>query len=433
MFYFLIFFIHSLSWSTTEDLSGIIHQLDDISIDPKCQAMSVSDLELYCAEEICGRYKDDISIITASNYHKRLTKEEVQKVKNLEKEIRDYFSTLQNNAKLIDKKIEAIKNKKASKEELSSPYAEPLAEFYPFKSQVDSLVQERMKYFPDIVASCQAAMVMDLLSRKEPNEKLYQEAFQKIDQAVISKFSLESAQNLRTHLKKNVQLEYEGMDRGSFHVSPFKVNNPLEAETLSAMVNFANKIKSHVSSYSCNSLLGISSQPTLSDSVMHERDGNQIILNMSPYTCTHGVSSPTIVAHEIAHMISHYIGNKKTSSDSKKKFTAHRDCVKTQGDSRPAPKSYRKFSKDYLTTEEDHADAMAFAIKDQQSNLCALLLSDGKEFQILKHEHRAEDTHSPSLLRAMRDFHSKGIKLPDTCRELARRKYPKGALNKCSL
>jgi len=424
----LILFISPLLYSETGQLSSIIKKLDEV-IEPQvnCEQMSDEELVRLCAESVCRDKEDNVAVITASNYHKFLTADEIKKVDSIPQEINNYFNTLKANAKLIDQKIQSLKNNNTSKE------AQELIDLYPLSSKVDALINDKLKNLPDMTASCKSAMIIDIINAKNPAPALFQEAFQKMDQAVISKLSSDSAKKLRTYLKNNVKVTYSGLGRSPFHISYYKRNNPLRGNDVSSMLDFARKINSHVDTHYCSSDLSRSSLALLTDYVAHDTKSDDIILNISPYNCTHGPSTESIVAHEVGHMVTHFVAAKKPSSSSKKKFLTHRNCVKTQGYQIPDKRKTRRFSSDHLTTEEDHADALAFEIKNMNSNFCAMLASDGKDFTNLDFQQAPGSSHSPSLLRILRDFNHKGINLPDTCLELAKRHFPKNAFHKCSL
>lgn len=434
MLYLFLILFHSLSWSSNDELGKLINGLDDMNIDPKCKGMSDGDLALYCAEEICGKHKDQISVINISNYQKILTPEEVKKVNNIPLEIRAHLENVKKQAKILDQKALAIKNGKASSEDMKSNYASDLVKLYPFAPKVEKIVQGRLDTLIEDAAVCKAWMVHNLVNAKRPKTDLLKKAAQQMDQAVLSKLSTETAQKIRSHLQNNVEVNYNGVPSNPFDVGYYP-KEPLKLSTASDFVDFAKKIQNHVDQYRCNSILKDGPQMLLNDSVGHDEKSKEkkSDLNISPYSCTHGVSTENIIAHEVGHIVTYYIANYGPSSGSKKKFIAHRECVKTQGFGQPEGKKTKRFSGDHTTTEEDHADALAFEIRNNNSNLCAMLASNGKEFMNLDYKLAEKPSHSPAMLRIMRDFHSKGMKLPDTCRELAKRNFPKQAFNQCPL
>src|SRR5690554_5497200 len=165
-------------------LSSIIKKLDEV-IEPQvnCEQMSDEELVRLCAESVCRDKEDNVAVITASNYHKFLTADEIKKVDSIPQEINNYFNTLKANAKLIDQKIQSLKNNNTSKE------AQELIDLYPLSSKVDALINDKLKNLPDKTASCKSAMIIDIINAKNPAPALFQEAFQKMDQAVISKLS----------------------------------------------------------------------------------------------------------------------------------------------------------------------------------------------------------------------------------------------------
>ena len=434
MLYILLLLLSTQSWTSTDQLGKLISGLDDLNIDPKCQAMTDSDLALYCAEELCGKSKNEISVINISNFQKILTPEEVKKVNSIPLEMRTHLTGLQKQAKLLDQKALAIKNGKASAQDAQSNYAADLVKLYPIAPKVEAMVQEKLKTLVEDAALCKASMVLDLVNSKRPKNDLLKVAAQQMDQAVLTKLSSQTAQKIRSHLKNNVQVSYPGIQRGQFDVGYYP-KKPIELKSVSDFVDFGKKINQHLNNYSCNSILKDGPQMLITDSVGHDDQSKnkRSDLNISPYSCTHGVSTENIVAHEVGHIVTYYMSNYGPSSGSKKKFLHHRECVKTQGFGQQDKRKVKRFAGDHVTTEEDHADALAFEIKNKNSNLCAMLASNGKEFMNLDYKLAANPSHSPALLRIMRDFLSKGMKLPDTCRELAKRNFSKNAFNQCPL
>ena len=432
MLFTIILFVHSISWGSVDELGNLIKGLDHLGeIDPKCKSMSDHDIASQCAEEVCGAHKKNVSVVTASNYRQILKPEEVKKIDAIPQKLNSYLSVMQKNAAAIDQKIFDIKSGKAPASELRSYQAQELLKLYPLKSKVDALVKEKKDQLPDIAANCRAYEVINLINQQQPREKLYQEAVQKIDKAYISKLSPDSAQKLRQHLAQRVKIEFKGLETSNFDYGAYNLDrNPMQGNDLESMASFAKKINTHVNAINCNSQLSRGPQPLITDSVRYDSSNQQSTLNMSPFSCSHEEASETIVAHEIGHIISNFMNSSQVSSSSKKKFLEQRECVKKQGVTVPDIKK-TKFKKDFLTTEEDHADAIALSIQSPSSNLCSFMGSDGKQFLNLEFRLNPQSSHSPAILRVIRNFHLKGRKLPDTCRELATRGFPPTVFQHC--
>jgi hypothetical protein len=428
----IILFVHSISWGSVDELGNLIQGLDHLGeIDPRCKSMSDHDIASQCAEEVCGAHKKNVSVVTASNYRQILKPEEVKKIDAIPQKLNSYLSVMQKNAAAIDQKIFDIKSGKAPASELRSHQAQELIKLYPLKSKVDALVKEKKNQLPDIAANCRAYEVINLINQQQPREKLYHDALQKIDKVYISKLSPDSARKLRQHLAERVRIEFKGLETSSFDYGAHNLDrNPMQGNDIESMVSFAKKINTHVNAVNCNSQLSRGPQPLITDSVIYDPSNQQSTLNMSPFSCSHEEASETIVAHEIGHIISNFMNSSQVSSSSKKKFLEQRECVKKQGVTVPDIKK-TKFKKDFLTTEEDHADAIALSIQSPSSNLCSFMGSDGKQFLNLEFRLNHQSSHSPAILRVIRNFHLKGHKLPDTCRELATRGFPPTVFQHC--
>ncbi len=150
------------------------------------------------------------------------------------------------------------------------------------------------------------------------------------------------------------------------------------------------------------------------------------LIHVSPHSCAHPSTGLSVVAHELGHALSHFISEDGASTESSQTYLRRRQCVVGLSPIIPVKMpegAQQKFTIDRLTTEEDMADwVMQKAVPfDQHPSSCDFLkvTADGKYdpkyLDILPHE---GDTHSGSLMRMVREWHSKHASLPASCQQL---------------
>ncbi len=150
------------------------------------------------------------------------------------------------------------------------------------------------------------------------------------------------------------------------------------------------------------------------------------LIHVSPHSCAHPATGLSVVAHELGHALSHLISEHKASSESAQTYLRRRQCVVGLSPILPVKMpegSQQKFTIDRLTTEEDMADwVMQKAVPfDQYPSTCDFLKVDAsgqydpKFLEILPAE---GDTHSGSLMRMVREWHSQKGSLPASCQQL---------------
>ncbi len=146
-------------------------------------------------------------------------------------------------------------------------------------------------------------------------------------------------------------------------------------------------------------------------------------LYVSPFSCNHQSAGASVIAHELGHAINQGFLQKKASSHSTQIYMKLRKCVssnyaKTQ---KPIEDSEFSFPGDYIKTEEDTADLIAFMAGDktvtQTPFACSLLKQDDsltKFLDLYIHED-AESNHSPSFYRLLLEVINKNIPIPTSC------------------
>lgn len=144
-------------------------------------------------------------------------------------------------------------------------------------------------------------------------------------------------------------------------------------------------------------------------------------LYVSPFTCNHAAPGKSIVAHELGHAINEGFLKKKSSSHSAQIYMKLRKCVSSNHvlGQKAIDNPELSFQGDYLKTEEDTADLIAFmAYKNEQTPYtCSLLKQDdtNSKFIDLYLAEDEESIHSPSFYRLMMEAINKGIALPPSC------------------
>lgn len=162
----------------------------------------------------------------------------------------------------------------------------------------------------------------------------------------------------------------------------------------------------------------------------HRKDN----ISVSPFTCEHHREGSGILAHELGHAISHLMNKKDMSSSSLQDYRKIRSCASDQWDIK-GPSKYNDHPGDKQFTEEDSADILSYmAINDGQSlYACGFLGSDimESEYTSLDTEPWEGATHTPSLIRLMREMTYKKSKIPKSCDVLISRHQDKMGDKKC--
>lgn len=150
------------------------------------------------------------------------------------------------------------------------------------------------------------------------------------------------------------------------------------------------------------------------------------LIHVSPHSCAHPATGLGVVAHELGHALSHLISEHKASSESAQTYLRRRQCVVGLSPILPVKMpegAQQKFTIDRLTTEEDMADwVMQTAVPfEEHPSTCDFLKVDAsghydpKFLEIVPAE---GDTHSGSLMRMVREWHSQKGSLPASCQQL---------------
>ena len=149
-------------------------------------------------------------------------------------------------------------------------------------------------------------------------------------------------------------------------------------------------------------------------------------IEVSRFSSTHHRYGRGIISHEVAHALSFNVLLKNLSQDSSAKYKDLRSCVTNPKD-RDAKKTVLYHEGDKLKTEEDLADILSYIAEPDPDLLVACNFFapsiNGKSyhpdyFSIKKYD--PEDTHSPSLVRLIREVIYKRGKgeLPLSCKKV---------------
>lgn len=159
---------------------------------------------------------------------------------------------------------------------------------------------------------------------------------------------------------------------------------------------------------------------------------------VSPFSCNHATQGKSHVAHELGHAISSGFLNKKASSHSSQIFLKLRECIsQNHSNGRKAIENEEiNFPGDYMKTEEDTADAVAFSAYKNESQLssCSLLKQDENNTKFLDlyvAEDDGESSHSNSFYRLMMEAINKGIALPPSCQVVVEKSKGLIGFKKC--
>lgn len=156
---------------------------------------------------------------------------------------------------------------------------------------------------------------------------------------------------------------------------------------------------------------------------------------VSPFTCEHHREGSGILAHELGHAMSHLMKQQGMSSSSLQSYLQIRTCATNQWDIK-GPSKYNDHPGDKQFTEEDSADILSYmAVNDGESlYACGFLGTDFNEteYSSLETEPWEGSTHSPSLIRLMREMtYKKPGKIPKSCDVLMSRHQDKMGDKKC--
>lgn len=152
------------------------------------------------------------------------------------------------------------------------------------------------------------------------------------------------------------------------------------------------------------------------------------LLHVSPFSCEHEGQGQGIIAHELGHGLSAFmLMHSGKSPESALKYKSLRDCVKTSNPLNTflvPDNAILPFAGDGLTTEEDMADWLSFGSVPQERPIaCTFIKTSASNSKVFDDEAMslkpyAGDTHSSSLLRAIRQVHQQTGSLPASCRSL---------------
>lgn len=155
-------------------------------------------------------------------------------------------------------------------------------------------------------------------------------------------------------------------------------------------------------------------------------------ISVSPYTCEHHREGSGILAHELGHAMSKLMTRDGMSESSLKEYQTIRRCASSQWDiSTPAERPYHPDDKQF--TEEDAADIISYmAINDGKTvTACGFMDVDPSESSYADFSTDPWGSHSPALVRLLREVSYKKKEIPKTCGALMARNQDKMGDEKC--
>lgn len=151
----------------------------------------------------------------------------------------------------------------------------------------------------------------------------------------------------------------------------------------------------------------------------HDRKEGKILV--SEFSCTHQLYGEQIFLHELAHALSDAFKRGAIIQDSSGGYQRLRECAISNHPTSRLPISKLSRPGDNLYTEEDTADLIAFkAAPEGIIFSCSLLKKtpNNQGFTDLALKSNPADSHSPNLLRVIREVLHKGRTLSPVCKQL---------------
>lgn len=273
------------------------------------------------------------------------------------------------------------------------------------------------------------------LNKKTPSIK------KKFISSINKLYSKETVAAFSEYLEKNVSFvndsinEKPGKSYSSEIIREFSkeasVTNPLTANTLVVFLE----------DYTQNGFASLckGGGSTLWDmAIVHEAEtdnkANTASIILSKFSNFNPKVAELVISHEITHLLSDYL-SKNASASSRKKIDEQRSCVSSMYEGFYAIQvPSHRWPNDYLKTEEDFADALAFFIESQDSQKskknekfmgCYMLdhnLHNIQEYKIdivsLSH------SHSESFFRILHQLFYSTRSIPHSCKSVLNKYKP---------
>ena len=166
-------------------------------------------------------------------------------------------------------------------------------------------------------------------------------------------------------------------------------------------------------------------QPGNEEWIPSDGDPTKDNVQISHFSCTHPAQGEQILAHELGHALSQAFSDDELSESSYVEFMRLRECVNGWADPTVPvmPMSFVSHEGDFMRTEEDNADLVAFMFANDNPALmsCALLqpeLSGNGYVGPSIANPYLFDSHSSPLTRAIREAMHKRLPIPAACQQL---------------
>ena len=306
----------------------------------------------------------------------------------------------------------------------------------------------------DKIAECKANYISENHQNKLSKnfQKIWPEVKNAYHKNVLPRFSTHSQQMMKDYLENDIHFYFDNPSYKEFpdlkemgkelKSSPDKQNNAFLLGDLTSNyfdhdINvFQSEIKI-CNAYSSPSLIWDSFMANenimpMSPFQNPHYDTSKDNIAVSPFTCEHHREGSGILAHELGHAMSNLMNRKGMSEGSLKDYRTLRSCASKQWDvNANADHSYHPADKQF--TEEDTADILSYlAVNDQKSlYACGFLDVDANESSYINFDTEPWGSHSPGLIRLMREATYKKSSIPQTCSFLMSKHQDKLGDKKC--
>lgn len=321
-------------------------------------------------------------------------------------------------------------------------------------------LNESLKYNDkqDAIAECKGNFVR--VNQQNHSEDKFKQIWPKVKegfyQNVIPKFSSHSQGLIKNYLENGVHFYFDNPTRETLPDLSEESNKVESApagqkSNASLLVNIIDRhFEADINLYSANISVCdssksahqiwdsyLSKEANLGYSVYkpHYLDENKDNIAVSPFSCEHHGEGAGIVAHELGHAMSMVMRRPDMSESSLANYQQLRSCTNKNWDN-AGTTSAPYFPGDHQFSEEDTADMISYmAINDGKTfYACGFVDSNETESSYANFEPFTypDDSHSPSLIRLLRELEYKRTKdAPATCQAIMKKHNDKIGDKKC--
>lgn len=309
----------------------------------------------------------------------------------------------------------------------------------------------------DAIAQCKGNFIR--VNQQNQSEDKFKQIWPKVKegfyQNVIPKFSAHSQGLIKNYLENDIHFYFDNPTHETLPDLSADVNNVVKPAAGKSNATLLTEIvdrhfEPDINLYSANISVCDSSRNAhqIWDSYLpkeanigysvykpHYLDENKDNVAVSPFSCEHEREGAGIVAHELGHAMSMVMRRPDMSESSLANYKQLRNCSNKNWDN-ASPDSEPYFPGDHQFSEEDAADIVSYmAINDGKTfYACGFVDSDEKEssYANLEPVTYPDDSHSPSLIRLLRELEYKRTKdAPATCQAIMKKHHDKIGDKKC--